>query len=195
MTLRLFTSERLYYAKVLGITAAILLLLAKSEQHFAHPALILVLLCEGYYLGKITCGVHLKNTGIGITLLVFLLMNMVHSFIDGISLTGQSFFYWLTAVGGHEAIRQPALYIVLWAILQPAVINHYVKIVICFLSVTVAWFAGIWLGKVSGAAVLHIYHAAEWIAYSIFLFIGDIVHHLIDQYHKTKNNTRNTGAS
>ena len=167
---------------VLSITAAIILLLLKSKQPFTYPLLIFILLFTGYYLGKITCSVHLKNTSIAVTLLVFILMNIVHSFIDGISFTGQSFFYWLSAVGGHEAIRQPTLYIVLWAILLPVAISNYLKMVVCFFAVTGAWFLGIWLGKISGASVSHLYNVAEWVGYSIFLFIGDIAHHLIDQY-------------
>jgi hypothetical protein len=186
MPAKLFSVERVYYAKVLGITVAIILLLFKSQQPFTYPLLILLLLCVGYYLGKITCSVHLKNTSITITLVVFVLMNIVHSFIDGISFTGQSFFYWLSAVGGHEAIRQPTLYIVLWAILQPVTINTYMKILICFLAVTGAWFLAIWLGKISGASVAHLYNTAKWVGYSIFLFIGDIAHHLIDQYNMIK---------
>jgi hypothetical protein len=177
---------KIYYAKVSGITAAIVLLILNSEQHFTKPLLIIALMCAGYYLGKITCSVHLKNTGIGITILVFVLMNAIHSFIDGISFSGQSFFYWLAAVGGHEAIRQPTLYIVLWAILQPVETNNFVKFAVCFISVTVVWFIGIWLGKIGGSSLSHIYNVADWIGYSIFLFIGDIVHHLIDQYHIVK---------
>jgi hypothetical protein len=187
MTSGLFSSEKAYYVKVFFITSAILLLLLKSEQHYSNLVVVLAFLCVGYYLGKVTCNVHLKNTGMGITLLVFVLMNIFHSFIDGVSFTGQSFFYWLSAIGGHEAIRQPTLYIVLWTILQPISINNYVKIIICFLSITVTWLMGIWLGKLSGSSVWHIYHATEWVGYSIFLFIGDIAHHLIDQYQRVKN--------
>jgi len=186
MTTQIFSPLKVYYAKVFGIIAAVALLILNSEQHFTKPLLILALLCVGYYLGKITCSVHLKNTGIGLTIIVFALMNAVHSFIDGISFSGQSFFYWLWAVGGHEAIRQPTLYMILWAILQPVESNNYVKIVICFVSVTVAWGIGIWLGKISGSSVSHIYNVAEWMGYSIFLFVGDIVHHLIDQYRMIK---------
>ena len=183
MTTRLFASERFYFAKVVCIVSALVLLLLKSEQHYANPLAILALLCGGYYLGKITCSVHLKNMSLGITLVIFILMNIVHSFIDGISFIGQSFIYWISAVGGHEAIRQPMLYIILWAILQPVVKNNFIKILVCFVAVTGTWFVGIWLGKVGGSSISHIYNAAGWVGYSIFLFIGDIVHHLIDQYH------------
>lgn len=183
MTSGLFSSEKVYYVKVFFITSAILLLLLKSEQHYSNLLLVIALLCGGYYLGKITCSVHFKNMSIGITMTVFILMNVVHSFIDGISFSGQPFLYWLGAVGGHELIRQPTLYIVLWTILQPIESDKHLKIIICVLSVTIAWLLGIWLGKISGASVSHLYHTAEWVGYSIFLFIGDIAHHLIDQYH------------
>ncbi|MFI5138187.1 MAG: hypothetical protein ACHQIM_10195 [Sphingobacteriales bacterium] len=182
MTARLFSSERFYFAKALCIVSAIVILLIKSEQHYSNPLVIIALLGAGYYLGKITCSVHLKNMSLSITLIVFIVMNIVHSFIDGISFIGQSFIYWISAVGGHEAIRQPMLYVILWAILQPVVTNNYIKVLICFFAVTVTWFAGIWLGKVSGNSISHLYNAAAWFSYTIFLFIGDIGHHLIDQY-------------
>ena len=180
--MRIFSPEKVYYAKVLGIVIAILLLILKSEQHFTNPVMILILLFGGFYLGKITCSVHLMNTSIGITLLIFILMNIAHSFIDGISFTRQSFFYWFSAICGHEAIRQPTLYVILWAILQPFTRNNYLKMAICFLSVSGAWLLGIGLGMVSGNPVSHAYNIEKWIGYSIFLFIGDIAHHLIDQY-------------
>jgi hypothetical protein len=182
MTVRLFSSERFYFAKAVCIISAVVLLLLGSEQRYSNPLLILALLCAGYYLGKITCSVHLKNMSLGITLIVFILMNIVHSFIDGISFIGQSFIYWISAVAGHEAIRQPMLYIILWAMLQPVVTNNYIKILVCFVAVTCTWFIGIWLGKIGGTSVSHLYNAAEWIGYGIFLFIGDIIHHLVDQY-------------
>jgi hypothetical protein len=190
MTLRLWTSERIYYAKVSAMMAAILLLLVKSEQHFAHPLLILLLLCTGYYLGKITCSVHLTNTSLGITLLVFVLMNILHSFIDGISFTGQALSYWLGAIGVHETIRQPTLYLILWAILRPAGINTYLKILVCVFAVTGTWILGIGLGKMGGASFSHITVIADWAGYSIFLFVGDIVHHLLDQYRVLKQKPR-----
>jgi|GEM_PF-2231254 len=190
MTLRLWTSERIYYAKVLGMTVAVFLLLAKSDQHFGNPALVFLLLSAGYYLGKITCSVHLKNTGLGITLLVFLLMNIIHSFIDGISFTGQPLRYCLGAIGAHEAIRQPTLYLILWGILQPSGMSKSVKMLFCFVVVTGAWLVGIGLGKMGGASFAHIHDFAEWIGYSLFLFIGDIAHHLIDQYRLIKQKPR-----
>jgi hypothetical protein len=182
MPVRFLNPVRIYYLKILFISAAILLLLLKSEQHYSNILLVTPLLFGGYYLGKVTCSIHFKNLGVGITILVFILMNVVHSFIDGVSFSGQAFFYWLGAIGGHELIRQPTLYIVLWAILQPIESNKFVKIIICFISVTIVWLIGIWLGKLSGASVSHLYNFANWIGYSIFLFVGDIVHHLADQY-------------
>jgi hypothetical protein len=193
MTARLFSSERFYFAKAVCIISAIVLLLLKSEQHYSNPLVILALLCAGYYLGKITCSVHLTNMSLGITLIIFILMNIAHSFIDGISFIGQSFTYWITAVGGHEAIRQPMLYIILWAMLQPVVTNNYVKILVCFFAVTVTWLVGIWLGKVCGSSISHLYNAANWVGYTIFLFIGYIVHHLIDQYNLIKKKNSSPG--
>lgn len=182
MTARLFSSEKAYYVKTFIISIAIGVLLLKSEQHFSNPLLIGALLCGGYYLGKITCSVHLKNASIGITVFVFIMMNLVHSFFDGISFNGRSFSYWLGAVGGHELIRQPTLYVMLWAMIQPVNTTAYLKISICILAVTGMWAVGIWLGKISGSSLAHLSTVADWVGYSIFLFIGDIVHHVIDQY-------------
>jgi hypothetical protein len=184
--IHLFSRERLFYGKAVMLIAAVFFLLFKSEQHFYYPVFILLLLFCGYYLGKITCSVHLQNTSIGITLFVFIVMNLIHSFIDGISFNGQPFFYWLTAVGGHELIRQPTLFIILWAMLQPVNLKRVTKILLSIASITGAWLLGIWLGKTSGSSVSHLYRAAEWIGYSIFLFIGDIAHHLMDQYNMMK---------
>lgn len=181
-TIRILSPAQAYFAKAVGIIVAIIFLMLKSEQHFANPLIILALFSAGFYFGKITCSTHLKNTTLGITLSIFILMNIVHSLLDGISFAGQSFFYWLGAVGMHEAIRQPTLYIILWAILRPFAMNNYFKIVVCLLSVTGTWLAGIWLGMIGGSCISHASNVEEWMRYSIFLFIGDIAHHLIDQY-------------
>ena len=176
-----------YYVKVLVIIFAIGLLLYNSEQKYTNLLLIIVLTCAGYFLGKITCSLHYKNTSLAFTLLVFILMNLVHSFIDGISFTRQSFVYWFSAVSAHEAIRQPTLYVVLWALLQPIKSSLWTKGMICFLSVSVGWVIGSWLGKITGTSVSQFLQLREWLGYSIFLFIGDITHHLIDQYKSLKS--------
>ena len=178
----LFSVRCTYFIKIIFIAVAILVLLLNTHQHFTNPFLIIALLATGYYLGKITCSIRLKDMGVIITLLVFILMNIVHSYIDGISLTGQSFFYQLSVIGGHEAIRQPTLYIVLLTILEPFYLNNYKRAIICFTTITIAWLIGLWLGKVSGATITHTYDISNWIGYSIFILIGDIVHHFTDEY-------------
>jgi len=80
--------------------------------------------------------------------------------------------------------RQPTLFIILWAILQPVNLRVVTKIFLSIASVTGAWFLGLWLGKISGSTVSHLYHVGDWVGYSIFLFIGDILHHFVDQYRK-----------
>ena len=189
-TKRIFSPAQIYYSKVLCIAVAIIFLMVKSEQHFANPVIVLTLVCGGFYFGKITCSTHLKNTTLGITLLIFILMNLVHSLLDGISFVGQSYFYWLSAIGMHEVIRQPTLYIILWAILRPFATNNYFKIVICLLSITGTWLFGIWLGMIGGSSISRASDVEEWMRYSIFLFIGDVAHHLVDQYkvHREKGN-------
>ena len=178
----LFSVRSTYYIKFIVIAAAVLVLLLNTHQHLTNPFLIITLLAAGYYLGKITCSFRLKDVGIIITLLVFIVMNIVHSYLDGISLTDTSFFYQLSVIGGHEAIRQPTLYIVLLTILEPFYLNNYKRAIICFTTITIAWLIGLWLGKVSGATIAHSYNVSKWIGYSIFIFIGDIIHHLTDEY-------------
>lgn len=182
MNERLFSAAKLYYLKTTLIGISIALLLMNSEQHFSNFLLIGTLLCLGYGLGKATCGIHFKDTGLIITLMVFVFMNILHSYIDGLSFNGQSFYYWLGAVGGHEAIRQPTLYVVLWALFQPANMKTYLKILLSLMAVTGAWLIGIELGILSESSLLHLGGLENWTGYSIFLFIGDIFHHLLDQY-------------
>lgn len=179
---RLLSSERIYYIKFLIISIAIGTLLLKSEQDFSHPLVIIELLCSGFYLGRLTCSLHIKQTSIWITLLIFILMNIIHSFIDGIGFIKQTFFYWITVIVGHEIIRQPTLYIILWAILSPINIRIYLKLSICFFAVTGAWFFGIWIGRICGSSFSQVITVNAWIRYGIFLFIGDIAHHMKDQY-------------
>jgi hypothetical protein len=191
MTTLVFSSEKKYYLKATLITAAVVLLLLKSEQHFSYPFLILALLCGGYWLGKITCSIHLKNASMGLTILVFTTMNLIHSFVDGLSLTGQPFVYAISAVAGHEMIRQPTLYIILWAMLQPLNTPTITKVFICFFAVTGVWLFSVYLGEASSTGISRLYNVANWVGYSVFLFVGDIIHHLSDQYVLLARNRKN----
>ena len=179
-------SRKFYFIKVVVIIIAVTLLIYKSDTHFSKFSLVTILLILGFVLGKLTCNLHYENAGLGVTIIIFILMNLLHSFMDGISFTSQTFGYWISAVGAHEGIRQPTLYIMLWTILQPLKSSVFSKIITCFMVITIVWVLGSWLGTYSGASLSRLHEVNEWLGYSIFLFIGDIVHHLADQYQRIK---------
>lgn len=182
MILKIPSPRRLFWIKLTVVAIAIALLFLKSDSSYSNIPLIIALLPAGYYLGKLTCGVHFKTAGIQLTIAVFVLMNLVHSFTDGVSFTGQPVIYWLSAVGAHEIIRQPALYFVLWALLRPAALSKPAMVFICIICVTITWVCGLLAGAISSLDVQHLSIVAKWAGYSIFLFVGDIVHHFVDQY-------------
>jgi len=171
-----------FFLKCLILGISFLLLIVKSDQPYSNIFLICLTLAIGYYLGKLTCNLNFKNFSLFITLFIFILMNILHSFIDGISIGNQPLIYGIGAIFGHELIRQPTLYILFWSILEPSNTRFYKKLILSFLAITLTWLLGIWLGKLCRGWVSHIYHASDLLGYGIFLFIGDIIHHLIDQY-------------
>ncbi len=105
-----------------------------------------------------------------------------HSLIDGVTLTGLSALYKNIAIYSHELLRQPALYIVFWSMLQPFLINRTKKISISILSITGVWLVGMYLGTLLGTSVQELHINDVFLELSIFIFIGDIIHHLYDEF-------------
>lgn len=165
---------------IIALGAAIVL--ATSHFHFdgltsIFFAAIVVIL--GVFLGQITCHFHQRSVGFWVTLVIFVALNILHSMIDGVSLHGYDSAS-LAAVLSHEVARQPALYLVLWGMLAPFSLNKSIKLLIVPVVVTGAWLTGVSLGTtISLAEGFHV--IAEM---GVFFFIGDILHHLYEEFQK-----------
>ena len=168
-------------------------ILVGTHFHYEGPSTIffaLIALGAGYLFGTWTCHLHKKVGGFWITIGLFVLLNMLHSMIDGASIGGMDSLSSAVAVLSHEAARQPALYIVLWGMLTPFVSHKSSRLLITPLAVTGVWVLGIYLGNSTLTylgEITWLNHVADMAG---FLFIGDIVHHVIEEYRKcTKTST------
>lgn len=144
-------------------------------------ALSLVL---GYYFGKWTCHLHTKKNGFLITVTVFILLNFLHSLIDGASVGSSTTIPKLVAILSHELARQPALYIILWGMLTPFTMRKYQRLFLIPLIVTGTWCTGLYIGQ----GLLHQVSIVPWLEpvvnQTVFLFIGDIIHHIVEESRK-----------
>ncbi|MDB4984598.1 MAG: hypothetical protein JWM20_777 [Patescibacteria group bacterium] len=169
-------SQKIFYAKTSVIVAAIIALLIVTKPAILWFTPIAIIL--GYLFGKLTCGAHFKKFGIVLTVLVFALVNFAHSLVDGIAFLGISGAARYAAVYGHELVRQPLLYVVFLAMLEPFAIPRWMRIVLAILVVTGIWFLGYDAGShLSGITTVV---SETVLVQGIWFFIGDIVHHLAD---------------
>lgn len=170
------------WAKPLLIGLGILVLLFTAEIESEMFWLVPVMLVFGFFFGKFTCDINLKNAGLFITIGFFALLNFIHSTIDGVALLELSTLQRFLGIAGHEIIRQPALYLLVFGILEPFHLSGKKKFGFALLAVTGVWVLGLLAGQYGGGLVeqSEIFHAI--IGYSIFFFIGDIVHHLYDHF-------------
>jgi hypothetical protein len=180
------SQSKLFFAfKVAAMAAVFSLLIYHLHGELDNAWIIPVYLVAGYYFGKLTCGTHIKKYGFWITIGLFMILNFVHSLIDGILMINLGAFYRDFAVYSHELIRQPALYIVVWGMLQPFERAQH-KILMALLSVTGIWLLGVYIGTMIGNSVAHLTYLDTYFAATIFIFAGDIIHHLIDDYVKLR---------
>lgn len=157
-----------------------------------HILTIIVFLALGYFLGKITCNAHFKKSGLWITLIMFAIINALHSFIDGASLVGTPGHEGIWLMIGHEAIRQPTLYILFLGIMAPFVMSRSVRLLSAVIAVTGVWALAALMGIQFGAELAHIEAIEPFIEYFKYLFIGDIIHHIVDWFihrHYDKHHT------
>ncbi len=155
-------------------------------QLLSTPGLVLICctLFLGYQLGKWTCHAHARNIGLWVTVGIFTILNFTHSLIDGASLAAGfgrriESVQW-AALLSHELARQPALYIMILAILAPL----RSKWLLAPLLVTGVWWTGLQLGKSTGSIVRDV-HGLELVTnLGLFLFLGDILHHLREEWEK-----------
>jgi|JI10StandDraft_1071094.scaffolds.fasta_scaffold653557_2 hypothetical protein len=173
-----------YFIKLILITLAIGFLLLHIHDGFSwnNIPLIIGYIILGFWFGKITCSMHSKKTGFWITVSLFILLNLFHSLIDGVTLTHLSVLYKNIAIYSHELLRQPALYIVFWSMLQPFLISKSTKMGISIIAITGVWILGMYLGTLLGASVQELHINDVFLELLIFIFIGDIIHHLYDEF-------------
>lgn len=143
----------------------------------------------GFWFGRWTCHLHKRQSGFWVTICIFVLLNLLHSMIDGASIGGISSFASGIAVLSHEFARQPVLYVVLWGMLTPFIARRPSRLLIVPLAVTGVWV----LGAYTGYELFFHINQAPWLEpiadMAVFLFLGDIIHHLYEEYHKLKHTT------
>ncbi len=170
---------------------ALVAVVALIASHFEYdgPVTIiasLVAIIVGYVLGSWTCHLHKSKHGFWITIAVFVALNLLHSTIDGASIGDVPSFAQDIAVLSHELARQPALYIVLWGMLTPFIANHYSRLAVLPVAVTGIWMLGAYLGFRLFETITEVPWLEIVADSAIYLFLGDIIHHLIEEYHKLK---------
>lgn len=173
-----------YFSKLvlILIVIAVLLLGTNTLSQSSDIFIIIPYLIIGYTFGMITCNVHSQKTGIWFTVLLFAGLNLAHSIIDGITLTTIAVEYRNLAISSHELIRQPALYVLFWSMLTPFTTKTAIKIILSLIAVTGIWMIGINIGTSSGYILGNLHVADKFLSLSIFIFIGDILHHLYDDF-------------
>jgi hypothetical protein len=179
----------------LNITLNILALIAVlilTITHFEYDGWQTILFAfiaigVGYWFGRWTCHLHKRQSGFWITISLFIALNLLHSMIDGASIGDISSFTGGLAVLSHEFARQPALYIVLWGMLTPFLFGRQYRLLIVPVAVTGIWILGAYLGY---ELFVHV-HQADWLEpladQALFLFLGDVLHHIYEAYEKLKH--------
>jgi hypothetical protein len=151
-----------------------------------NALLITVFTGLGYLLGKITCNSHTRTVGMWLTFAVFILVNGLHSFIDGISLSGIGHGTGIGLMIGHELLRQPIMYIIFLGMMAPFSLGTglknalYARYLLAFFAVTGIWIITVFLGSQVGSYLNTLIAWEPYIKYLQFLFVGDIIHHIID---------------
>lgn len=148
--------------------------------------LITIAIISGFLLGKLTCNTHYKRTGFWITLVIFVIINGLHSFIDGVSLVGMSQAQRIAFIVAHEIIRQPLLFIIFLAMIAPFTLSKPFRFASAFIAVTGVWIMTTALGTQFGLQLVGIESIEPYVGYFQFLFLGDIIHHLVDYWEHRK---------
>lgn len=193
---------QLLYAKIILTAINIIFLINESHFHQAciheshvqeacnhghHAATdsvwpMVLFLCAGYGIGKLTCSKHLHGFGWILTIILFCGLNGLHSMIDGISLLTITLKGFIFVILPHELIRQPMLYARILSIMNTFKLSMWIKLPIAAMAVTGTWILGVSLGTLTGEWI----HTIEWIhsylAGSSFLLAGDMIHHLRDEF-------------
>ena len=176
------------YIPIILHSIALIALATLIANHFEYRGITTILMMIaaigiGHLIGSWTCHLHNKGRGFWITIAIFVMLNLIHSVIDGASIGTISSFSQGLAILSHELARQPAFYIVLWCMLTPFTQRHH-RFIIIPLAVTGVWFIGSYLGY---ELFVHI-NTIPWLEpiadQAVFLFLGDIIHHIREEYRK-----------
>lgn len=173
--------------KTILVVVVFSILIYHMWSEFSHYWIIPIYLIVGYYFGKVTCGTHSKKYGLWLTLGLFVLLNFLHSLIDGVLLTSITTSYRNIAIYSHELIRQPALYVIIWSMFTPFTTKTTYKVILSVLAVTGIWAVGMYTGTILGSMIDTFSKFDIYLAMTIFIFAGDIIHHLIDDVHHLKH--------
>jgi hypothetical protein len=180
-----------YFPFVLHTVALVAVLILIISHIRVEGALALVpailAIIAGYLIGSWTCHIHQLKRGFWVTMVVFVLLNLVHSVIDGASVGDITSFAQGLAVLSHEFARQPALYVVLWGMLTPFVKQEYRRLFVVPVVVTGTWFVGAYIGYHAVEAVAQVAWLEGVADWGLFLFLGDIAHHIREEYRKLRN--------
>ena len=127
------------YVSLILSSIALIAVVALTATHFEYrgPSTIVfaaIALLLGYQFGRWTCHLHSRAQGFWITVIIFALLNLLHSMIDGASIGGVASFASGVAVLTHELARQPALYVVLWGMLTPFTLHTRLRVLIVLLA-------------------------------------------------------------
>jgi hypothetical protein len=180
------------YFNLILSTLALVAIAILIAAHFEYTGLQSILFAAialgfGYWFGTWTCHLHKKQTGFWVTIAIFIVLNLMHSMIDGASIGGITSFTTGIAVLSHEFARQPALYVVLWGMLTPFALGKQYRFLIVPVIVTGIWFLGVYLG----IGLFQHVNDADWLEpiaqQALFLFLGDIIHHIYEEHRKLRN--------
>jgi len=138
------------------------------------------ILVSGYFFGTWTCGRKTVTRGLMTTTVIFILLNLFHSIIDGTVLNSLTLnAYSISMVGGHEIIRQPLLYFFYFASTAPFSQPFRYKLLLAAFSVTGVWIVGLLVG--SQIMIPKAYISEHVLAmYTYAFFGGDMVHHFFE---------------
>lgn len=171
---------------VVAFVAATVLAITHFEYHGTQTIIYAgIATIIGFYLGQWTCHFHRRTEGFWITLGVFVCLNLLHSMIDGASIGGYSFIQGLVVLS-HELGRQPALYLVLWSMMAPFVSWRDMRLAIVPVAVTGVWLLGVYLGRETYSVIASTQWLESMADMAVFLFLGDIIHHLTEEYRKIR---------
>lgn len=179
-------TSKTFWLRIIKI-AALVIMLKITMPHVIEDFSINIIVyafiavIAGFLLGKYTCVIH-ERKGLWVTLGVFITLNIFHSIIDGVILAQVGYTENVQLVLLHEAVRQPALYVVCLAMISPFFKIRKNQLFVCAVLVTGTWGIGTMVGYfLFDNMIKNIDGAHHLTNIMLFVFIGDIIHHLLDE--------------